>query len=215
MEQQINAFVERLAKLETTADAYNQFAYGSPLNDLRRANLTRYFQHMAEQKPAVMLVMEAPGYRGSRLTGVPVTSRRILLDGVPELNLFGKTNGYQDVPEPGFEAIKGEQSATVVWGTLAALKHVALIWNAYPFHPRKSATEILTNRAPRKPEVETGKPFIRDLLDIFGCQTVIAVGNVADESLRQMGIDHFKVRHPAQGGKNEFVSGMTKILGGE
>jgi uracil-DNA glycosylase len=214
MEQQINVFIDRLAKLETTSDAYNQFAYGNEFNDIRRANLSRYFQQMWERQPEVMLVMEAPGYRGSRLTGVPVTSRRILLEGVPELNLFGKVNGFQDVPEPGFEAIRGEQSATAVWGTLTALNKIALIWNTYPFHPRKSAAELLTNRAPRRPEVELGKPFIRDLLDLFGCKTVIAVGNVGDESLRQMGIEHFKVRHPAQGGKNEFVSGMTKLLSG-
>jgi uracil-DNA glycosylase len=206
-------FVKRLAQTPAPfSDAFNQFAYGNPYNEVRRANLTRYFEQMQAAAPSVLLVMEAPGYRGSRLTGVPVTSRRMLLNGVPELGLFGTVNGYQDVPEPGFERINGEQSATAVWGTLAALKQVALVWNSYPFHPHQAGLP-LTNRAPRRPEVELGVRFLRDLLERFGCSTVIAVGNVADDTLNRMGVAHQKVRHPAQGGKNDFVRGMQALLG--
>lgn len=211
LDQPIDHWLNRLAQGTTAPDAYNQFAYGSPYNDLRRANLRRYVDQMTALNPSVMLVGEAPGYRGSRLTGVPFGSRRILLNGVPELGVFGTHNGYQDVPEPGFERIQGEQSATAVWGTLAALGVVPLIWGAFPYHPHQPG-EPLTNRKPRRSETDLGLPLLRDLIAAFDIRTFIAVGNVGETALRQLGLSCVKVRHPAQGGKNEFVRGLTSAL---
>jgi len=204
----IDQWIDSLAQTPTAMDSYNQYAYGNPYNDLRRANLRRYFQQMIPLNPTVMLVSEAPGYRGSRLTGIPFGSRRILIQGVPELGIFGTHNGYQDVPEPGFERIQGEQSATAVWGTLATLGKIPLIWGAYPFHPHLP-NEPLTNRKPRRPETDMGLAFLKDLIALFGISTFIAVGNVGAESLQRLGITAQKVRHPAQGGKNDFVRGLT------
>jgi uracil-DNA glycosylase len=205
-------FIEALSQTPSPSlDSFNQFAYHNTFNDIRRANLQRYLSQISQMNPSVLLVMEAPGYRGSRLTGVPVTSRRILVNGIPELGLYGTANGYQAVPEPGFEKINGEQSATAVWGTLAALRKVAAVWNSYPFHPHKAGLP-LTNRAPRRPETELGMRFLQDFIDLFHFETVIAVGNVADDTLNRMSIEHHKVRHPAQGGKNDFVRGMREIL---
>lgn len=217
----INAFIEALAKAESPEDAYNPFAHADgdkgERNAIRRANLRLYLGQMAEVRPSAILVMEAPGYRGMRLTGVPVTSRKLLREGVAELGLFGTSRGYQDVNETGFERIEGEQSATIVWGTLAALakdgQPPAMIWNAYPFHPHKSDLP-LTNRPPRRTEVAQGAVFLRMMLDLYAAHLdmVVAVGNVADTSLTALGIAHEKVRHPAQGGKNAFVAGMTHLM---
>lgn len=206
----MDTFIERLAQSETSPDAYNQYAYGPLTNAIRRANLSHYLSVMYQRGPHTLLVMEAPGYRGCRLTGVPVTSRKILLEGVPGMSLFG--DGFQDVPEPGFEHIQGEQSATIVWGTLRDLGIVPLIWNTFPFHPHR-LNEPLTNRRPRKPEIALGMPFLRDMIDGFGLSQVIAVGNVAYDTLHEMNIPCDKVRHPAQGGKNDFVTGLTALLG--
>jgi uracil-DNA glycosylase len=208
---QLPALVDRLARAETAPDSYNQVAYGNPYNDIRRANLLRYFQQMADFAPAVMLVGEAPGYRGARLTGVPVGSRRIVLGGVPALGIYGTANGYQDVPEPGFERIQGEQTATAVWGTLAEIGKIALIWSAYPFHPHVLGLP-LTNRAPRRPETDLGLEFLRQVIDLYRPSTYVAVGNFGDSALTRLGIDHLKVRHPAQGGKNDFVRGLRAAL---
>jgi uracil-DNA glycosylase len=54
--------------------------------------------------------------------------------------------------------------------------------------------------------------FLQDFIDLFNFETVIAVGNVADDTLNRMSTEHHKVRHPAQGGKNDFVRGMREIL---
>jgi len=77
IEEQLTTLVERLSRAETAPDAYNQYAYGNVYNDIRRANLLRYLNQMATLVPQTVLGLEAPGYRGSRLKGVPVTSRSI------------------------------------------------------------------------------------------------------------------------------------------
>ena len=41
---------------------------------------------------------------------------------------------------------------------------------------------------------------------------IIAIGNIAHETLSNIGIICSKVRHPANGGKNEFISGMNNEL---
>lgn len=202
------ALIEQLAATPVADDATNQYAAGdNPYNALRRTNLLRYLTDLYDRRAPVALIGEAPGYRGMRLTGIPFGSRRIVTQGLPALGLFGVSRGYADVPEPGFEAVNAEQSGTIVWGTLSELGISALAWGAFPFHPHKPG-QLLTNRAPRTTEVATGVPFVRALLDLFQPAKVIAVGNVAHRQLSALGIASVKIRHPAQGGKNEFVAGL-------
>ena len=212
-ETQIEQLIDRLASAETSADTFNEYAYDIANNDTRRQNLRLYLRLMARLMPETMLVMEAPGYRGCRLTGVPVTSRKILLEGVTEFGIFGRDAGYRDVAEVGFERIYGEQTATIVWGTLAELGVLPFIWNTFPFHPCKLGI-ARSNRKPRRAETESGAFFLREIMELWGFQRVIAVGNVAYETLAKTGINCDKVRHPAQGGKNEFVAGITTLIGG-
>lgn len=193
-------------------DAFNPYAPPDPFNALRLENFRLYLRHCLAHPARVMLLMEAPGYRGCRLTGVPVTSRRILLEGVPGLDVFGAERGYQDVPEPGFEVIQGEQSATILWSTLAELQVMPLVWNTFPFHPHKSGNP-LSNRKPRTDEIRAGAVFMRAAVTLFQPQQIIAVGNVAESALLAEGLPHVKVRHPAQGGKNDFVAGLRHHLG--
>jgi len=214
MKKDILAFVDRLAQAKTQSNAYNQYAPDNAYNEIRRQNLIRYLEQMLDYQPSAALVMEAPGYRGARLTGVPVTSRRLLMDVVPELKLFGAANGYVDIPEPGFEQIRGEQTASIVWSTLSALGQPAVIWNAFPFHPYQPESP-LTNRTPRSGEIAQGAPFLAEIFDLFRCPLTIAVGNVAAGTLQNMGVQVVRVRHPAQGGKPEFVRGISAALGNQ
>jgi len=207
----IDNFIKQLAAETFGDDVYNEYAPNNPNNLIRQANFRRYLQAMEKRSPKQMMVMEAPGYRGCRLTGVPVTSRKILLEGVPELDMFGTDKGYQATDDVGFENVYGEQSATIVWGTLLEIGHVPLIWNTFPFHPRK-AGEQRSNRKPRKSETTIGIKYLEQIIAHFQPKTIIAIGNVAHETLSSMGIDCQKVRHPAQGGKNDFVAGLTEIL---
>lgn len=207
----ISDFVGKLARTPALPDVVNQYDFSNPHNAARRNNLLRYLTQMAELRPSALLVGEAPGYRGMRLTGVTFSSRAIIRDGVPGLPLFGEANGYIMPPDEDNPAQK-EQTATIVWGVLKDIQPLPLNWAAFPFHPHQPGN-LLSNRKPRKTEFEMGKTFLRDILAMFDFQTVIAIGNVADESLSDLDVPHLKVRHPAQGGKNEFVAGMHKIFG--
>ena len=210
-DQKIDALIDDLAQAQLAADACNQYAPQDANNATRRANLRLYLRTMARRRPKLLLVMEAPGYRGCRVTGIPVTSRKIMLRGLPALDIFGERAGYRDVNEAGFERIQGEQSATIVWNALADMNALPMIWNAFPFHPHKFG-QPLSNRKPRAGELELGALFLRRILDLWRFDQVAAVGNVAQANLNALGIDCPKLRHPAQGGKHEFISGLRALL---
>jgi len=210
---QIDALIDRLATAPTADDAYNEYAPTGANNAIRQTNLKLYLQAMTERMPSTMMVMEAPGYRGCRLTGVPVTSRKVLLEGIPTLGMFGREQGFQDTDDAGFERVYGEQSATIVWGTLEDLGVVPFIWNTFPFHPHK-IDKPLTNRKPRKPETTLGGEILLQVIELWQFEQIIAIGNVAYDTLTDLGVDCVKVRHPAQGGKNDFVAGLTDIFKG-
>jgi uracil-DNA glycosylase len=102
-----------------------------------------------------VLVGEAAGYRGARVSGIPFTSERQLTGRGP-----------------------GEASATIVHRTLAALEieNDVLLWNVVPTHPGTATS----NRAPTRAEVAAGRPF---LLELTRGRTVVAVGRVAATAL--------------------------------
>ena len=208
---QIDDLISALSQAQLQPDAFNQYAPGKADNTIRRANLALYLRAMQRHKPSALLLMEAPGYRGCRLTGVPVTSRRVLLEGVAALELFGHEAGFRDVGDCGFERVYGEQSATIVWGALARLDALPLIWNAFPFHPHRAGNP-LSNRKPRQAELALGADFIQRLLAMWTFEQIIAVGNVAHDLLGKTGIACHKVRHPANGGKHEFLAGLRALL---
>ncbi len=208
----IAAFVDDLAAVDSGERAYNHYAPTNTDNALRRANLALYLQHMAARQPDTILIAEAPGYRGCRLTGIPMTSRRVMLEGVAKLAMFGEARGYRNPQDEGFERIYNEQSATILWSTLAEIRAVPFIWSTFPFHPHQPQ-KPLSNRRPTKSEITLGIPFIERLLAMYRFSRVVAVGNVADETLRKLGIAvTAKVRHPAQGGKNDFVAGLKALF---
>lgn len=207
-EQFIDNLITRLSQ-ETFEgdDVYNEYTPGNPYNAIRRNNLKLYLNEMLKRKPHYMLVMEAPGYRGCRLTGVPVTSRKISIEGISNLEMFGAERGYQLTEDAGFENVYGEQSATIVWNTLSEIGIVPLIWNTFPFHPRKGDAQR-SNRKPRVPETKIGLNYLQAVIECFKPELIVAAGNVAYKTMTSAGIDCHKVRHPAQGGKNDFVAGI-------
>lgn len=87
---------------------------------------------------------------------------------------------------------------------------VPLIWASFPFHPHKPGLPN-SNRSPKRFEVDLGRPIFLELAEVFQIERVFAVGNYAHASLAAAGIDAPKIRHPAQGGKNDFVAGMEWV----
>jgi large subunit ribosomal protein L13 len=116
---------------------------------LRRARLREYLR--AHERTELLLVGEAAGYRGARISGIPFTSERQLTGSGP-----------------------AEATATIVRRTLAELALEALCWNVVPTHPGTSTS----NRRPSRAEVAASLPFLAELAQN---RIVLAVGRLAAE----------------------------------
>lgn len=202
------AFVTRLAGVVAPANACNPYGDG-PGAEGRRHNLALYLARLAERRPRVLLVGEAPGYRGCRLTGVPFTSQAILLAEPSPFGLFGRAAGYRPSTGPGPAR---EATATVLWETLVALAVLPLLWNACPLHPHQPGRPD-SNRAPAAVELALGRGPLEDLLGLFEIERVIAVGNVAAATLARWGIPAARARHPGHGGKAQFTRDLEHLIG--
>lgn len=208
MKNQYENFIDQLAQTTVSPLATNQYSYLYEENDIRRQNLLLYLQQMGKKSPQIMLVGEAPGYRGSRLTGVPFTSPYLLMNNIQGLDFFGKDKGYQLTSENN--KLLKEATATIIWNTLLENKLFALGWNAFPFHPHQKENEK-SNRTPLQAELQVGEEPLLQMIEMFSIKKVVAVGNKAEKSLNKLGIENQKVRHPAQGGRNEFAQGIKEI----
>lgn len=200
----IKKFVNKLSKTTAPKDARNLWDFSNDGNAIRRKNLEGYFNAMQKLKPKVLLVGEAPGYRGCGRVGMPFSSEKLVLTHsfFENRKVFGIEN--TDMPI-------AEASASIVWKTFDSLDFYPLMWATYPFHPHK-AGDIQTNRAPRPEEVVLGKEFLSDIMKIYNIKHVIAVGRVAEKSLSEMGIAHHAVRHPSHGGATAFAQGLKNFV---
>ncbi|MGL3199378.1 MULTISPECIES: uracil-DNA glycosylase [Curtobacterium] len=208
------AFWAALDAVPVARDAESLYDPSSPDGKLRRANLTTYLDTVG-RSATMLLVAEAPGWRGMTNTGVPFTSMREL---GPE---------YLVPPEP---TAPWEASSRVVQAVLAEWSGpLPLAWAVFPHHPF-AAPDRLTNRTPRPAEVREGAPVALALLDALrtlraedartgtgtGTGTVadvrvVAVGRKAQGALALAGIDAVAVRHPAQGGAAQFTAEMRAL----
>jgi len=122
--------------------------------------LARYLEERSDAP--FLLVGEAAGYRGARISGIAFTSERQLTGAGP-----------------------GEATATIVHRALAELdvEEDVLLWNVVPTHPGTATS----NRAPTRVEIETALPFVRELAP---GRRVFAVGRIAEAALEAPYIRH-------------------------
>jgi uracil-DNA glycosylase family 4 len=127
---------------------------------LRRDRLAAYLE--ARSDAEILLVGEAPGYRGARVSGLPFTSERQLTGTGP-----------------------AEATATIVHRVLTelGLEERVLLWNVVPTHPGTARS----NRRPTAAEVAEGARFARELAR---GRRVLAVGRLAQAALRAEYVRH-------------------------
>jgi uracil-DNA glycosylase len=171
----VSAFVTELASARIGA-THNQYADSA----LRRRRLVEYLESRSAAQ--LLLVGEAAGYRGARVSGVPFTSERQLTGTGPS-----------------------EISATIVHRTLDELgiAQDVLLWNLVPTHPH-AAGRPESNRRPTRGEIEAGLPFVRRLAE---GRCVLGVGRLAEQALQAP-----YVRHPAHGGAAAFRATLAAWL---
>lgn len=171
-------FLEELAaaRIGETFNFYRDGA-GAPL---RRKRLAAYLAARADAP--LLLVGEAAGYRGARVSGLPFTSERQISGSGP-----------------------AEATATVVQRVLAELgiAEQVLLWNVVPTHPHRPGRPA-SNRCPSRAEVEGGRCFVRELAR---GRRVVAVGRLAHADLGGA-----YVRHPSHGGAAAFRGGLAEAL---
>jgi uracil-DNA glycosylase len=169
-------FVESLAAAQIggTFNFYRE-GVGAPV---RRRRLEAYLE--AREGALWILVGEAAGYRGARVSGIPFTSERQLTGGLP-----------------------GEATATIVHRVLAELgvAEQVLLWNLVPTHPHAPGN-ALTNRAPIRREIVEARPFLAELMR---GRRVVPVGRLAEAELGGT-----YVRHPSYGGAGAFHAGLLQ-----
>jgi uracil-DNA glycosylase len=154
----MRSLIDRLvaARIGRTTNFYRDGAGAA----LRRDRLSTYLEARADA--AILLVGEAPGYRGARVSGLPFTSERQLTGAGP-----------------------AEATATIVHRVLEELgleDHV-LLWNVVPTHPGTARS----NRRPTPGEVAEGAVFARELA--LG-RRVLAVGRLAQAALQAEYVRH-------------------------
>ena len=150
----MRALVDRLVTAQIGA-TFNQYS------DPRLAErLVRYLESRAGAP--LMLVGEAAGYRGARISGIPFTSERQLTASGP-----------------------AEATATIVHRVLAdlGLEEDVLLWNIVPTHPGTHSS----NRSPTRLEVQAGLLFA---LELAHGRRVLAVGRIAEVALSAPYVRH-------------------------
>lgn len=130
-------------------ETFNFYRYGRGAA-VRRRRLQEYLE--ARRGSELLLVGEAAGYRGARVSGIPFTSERQLTGHGP-----------------------AEASATIVQRTLAELGLEALCWNVVPTHPGTPSS----NRRPTRAEVAAARPFLEEM---GRGRPILAVGRLAAEA---------------------------------
>lgn len=172
-----------------------------------QARLQRLRDHL-EGKPKLILVGEAPGFKGCRYSGVAFTSEGLMLDGeIPRVT--APLHPLTKRPRP-FR----EQSATIVWRTLKKLsaQDDTVLWNAVQMHPHRKG-EPWSNRTPTASELALGAPALQLLRLEFPKATFVPIGKNAQQLLEKVGIRATAyVRHPANGGAVRFAEGLSSIL---
>lgn len=201
-------FIDKLSSYTDFKNVENQYSIDFEYNHVTQNNLQLYLETMYKLRPKAILIGEAPGYNGCRWSGIPFTAEKNLKIEYVENLLFGLNNGYL---LRSIKKTQSEASATIVWDYLQSVDQYPLMWNAFPFHPHnQNNTE--SNRKPNIDELRIGRELLEELMNMYSIEKVAALGNVAYDTLNDMWISCDKVRHPANGGKKEFIIGMNKYL---
>jgi len=198
----ISEFIDELKKQKNTPTISNPYLVSGVAE-----NLKAYLESMLNiGGKRILLIGEAPGYKGCKITGIPFTSGKV----------------FEKVEHPVLLEIKdklilskieAENTATIVWNYLATKNSTPLFWNSFPYHPHPEGNEN-KNRTPTDEEIKYGVKFLHALNVIFKPEIIAGVGNsgvdCAERAFPELKIQY--IRHPSFGGKSEFIEGMNEII---
>lgn len=198
----INQFINNLASRESSVDMFNPYEDKNVANNLRA-----YLVYMLDNyKNGIMLVGEAPGHKGCKITGIPFTSGEVIRS--------DKHKIFKDIGKKiNLSKEEKETTAKIVWDYLEGKSIIPLFWNAFPFHPHPEKNRN-KNRQPNLGEVKEGLTYLKELIDIFKPRTIAGIGrfgtSCAQRAFTEKKVNY--IRHPSYGGKNDFLDGIKKFI---
>jgi len=198
----IDVFLRDLRRTRHTEKVYNPYRHLILTNNLRH-----YLNFMLKyQGKRILLVGEALGYKGGKLTGIPFSSGYIIQN--YNHPLFNRIR-----PDIIVNSIESENTAKIIWDYLLTKKTIPLFWNAYPYHPHPE-NELNKNRLPTQTEIKHGTIYLRQIINLFKPEVIAGIGNKGYNCIQQLLPETpvTKIRHPSFGGKTKFINGMNKII---
>lgn len=199
-------FIDYLASLDAPDDmSINMYHGDTEEAEDRRKNLLYYLEMIKEINPTHLLVGEAPGRYGCYLTGIPFTDEHTLVHNPLFQSLDCMVKSLMELDS----SIKPQRegSATTIWSCLSLLPHSSLLlmWNIYPFHPSSRPANYLSandrnNRRPSPKGLKLGLSVLKELLQYFNIDTIIAIGRVSEKVLKKEFPNISYIRHPAHEG---------------
>jgi len=219
---QPRAFIRQLQALPELTAVFNPWRDFDVKNDIgpqalaiRASNLERYLAARVG-RARLLLVAEAPGFRGCKFSGIAMTSERILLGKQPSVPHEAVFPGEkQRTSRPSLYADGFiEPTASITWSLLLSLglsPEEFVLWNAFPCHPHKPDNR-LSNRTPTPKELQVAGHILPLMLELFPSAQVVAVGRVAQRALADLNYQVPSVRHPAMGGASRFRAQIQALL---
>ena len=104
-----------LSERNSSETVFNQYQDKDILNNLRL-----YFDYLTRNNPDILLIGEAPGCRGCKLTGIPFTSGAVV-----------KNHPHKIFKEIGnkikLHQVVSENTATILWDFLVSNRSVPIL----------------------------------------------------------------------------------------
>lgn len=197
--------VAALARLRFP-DTFNPYAHCCAEHDLpgaaeiRRSNLLATFEAAASGVDSIWVALE-PGHRGARRTGLAMTD---------DIHLAAHAQRWGvAIARATKSGPESEQTAGIVWEALAATQQSVLLWNVFPLHCHRPG-EPLTNRRHTRAEREACWNLTCGIISMVKPRRIFAIGDDAYNAVKTLDPDCAKVRHPAYGGKADFLEGVAR-----
>ena len=201
---------KEVLRIPSREGLFNQYKNRNPELDrrnaasIRRKNLWNYLDSF-KRVPKILIVGEAPGFKGCRFSGVPFTSEWQLCNEIVPFS--GKQSSTERKP-------RKERTATIFWKTIEELPLQSgdfFVWNSVPLHPHDPVIP-LSNKKPEDEEIGEFVPLLKRIADILNPKKRIALGRKAENTFCIAGIKAEYIHHPANDIKGEFKIGMKRLF---
>lgn len=171
---------------------------------IRRANLTHILRSAAASGVDDLWIGLELGHNGGRRTGLAMTDDAHLKE---HGRRFDVADSVRCATRAGPTK---EMTAGIVWGALERIERRVFLWNVVPVHPHRAA-EPLSNRRHTSEERSACLPQLQNLIELLRPQRLVAVGGHASTALKRCGYPYVAVRHPAFGGKRQFLEQVADL----